>query len=409
MDRKILRIRISVAATVSVLVLSAAACGPGLDSAIGGDDADLRVLVGPSDAAETRSVRAAVLDWSRGSGRGAGVGVSADLPRQLSQGFARGSPPDVFAVSTDSFASYAADELLQPYGDELGNTDDFYPTLVDTFTVDGELVCAPKSFSTLALIIDEQAWHDAGLAPGDYPTTWGELRDAAASLTTRSQVGLTFPPEWQRIGAFAAQSGGRLVDEALRPGADSPENFRALAFAKDLLTSGSAKFPSDIGADWGGEALGTGAAAMTVEDNRVVPALRDGYPDVDYAVVPLPSGPAGPGTLQFTECWGIAADAADHDAAVDLVRHLTSTAQQTAFAEDFGAMPTVRSAAAAWAEANPSQEAFLDGARYAEGVPPVVGLPDALAGVDALLEDLPHDDPGKILTAVQSALATVGE
>ncbi|WP_344101604.1 extracellular solute-binding protein [Myceligenerans crystallogenes] len=383
-------------------MLSAAACTKGLDADDGGRE--LRVLIGPSRTDETASLRAAVREWSAAHGRDVTVDLAADIPRQLTRGFAAGNAPDVFALGTDHFAEYAAAGFLEPYGDALGNTGDFHPALVTTFTVDGELVCAPREFSTLALVIDATAWKRAGLTPGDYPATWDDLHRAAKRLTTGERAGLTFPPEWERIGAFMAAAGGGLVDERLRPAADTPENLRALSYAKDLLVSGAARFPSEVGAGWGGEALGTGAAAMTIEGNWVIPALREDYPDVEYAVVPLPHGPAGPATLGFTECWGIAADGRDHGAAVSLVRHLTSARQQTEFARDYGAMPSVRSAAEAWAAANPGMDAFLDGAAGAQGVPPMVGLADALPEVNARLAQLPEDDPKAVLTEVQSAL-----
>src|SRR5690606_40176759 len=61
-------------------------------------------------------------------------------------------------------------------------------------------------------------------------------------------------------------------------------------------------YPADVGAGWGGEAFGTGAAAMTIEGNWIVGALRNDFPDTPYRVVELPAGPAGKGTLQFTNC-----------------------------------------------------------------------------------------------------------
>lgn len=407
MDRKILRLRISVAATVGALVLSAAACGQGLD---GREDTEheLRVLVGPGSRDETASVRAAVRAWSGETGRAATVGVAADMPGQLAEGFASGSPPDVFTLGTDHFAEYAANGFLSPYGAELEHAGDFHPALAETFTVDDELICAPKEFSALALVIDTRAWKKAGLTAADHPETWEELEDVATRLTTKQRAGLVFPPEWQRIGAFMSAAGGRLVDDRMRPDADTPENLRALSFAKDLLTSGSARFPSDVGAAWGGEALGTGAAAMTIEGNWVVDTLRDEYPRAEYTVAPLPAGPGGPGTLQFPECWGVAAGSGDHAAAVDLVRYLTGPEQQLRFAEDYGAIPTVASAADAWEQAYPGREAFLDGVEHAQGIPPVVGLPTALADVNARLADLPEDDPKAILTSIQSTLETVG-
>ncbi|MBE1874457.1 hypothetical protein [Myceligenerans pegani] len=176
MDRKILRIRISVAASVSALVLSAAAWGPGLDGP--GRDAEdgLRVLIGAGSGGETRSVRAAVRAWSADSGREASVAVAADMPRQLSRGFANGNPPDVFALGTEEFAAYATRGFLRPYGDDFAGAGHLHPALVEAFTVDGALVCAPK---------DPDAAYDAGASPAGAPTgtassleCWGIAADS---------------------------------------------------------------------------------------------------------------------------------------------------------------------------------------------------------------------------------------
>lgn len=145
MDRKILRIRISVAVSVSALVLSAAAWGPGLDGPARHGNDGLRVLVGPGDGGETRSVRAAVRAWSAESGQRATVRVAADMPRQLSQQFAGGNPPDVFALDAEELTAYATRGFLRPYGGDLPGAEHVDPALVETFTVGGELVCAPKA------------------------------------------------------------------------------------------------------------------------------------------------------------------------------------------------------------------------------------------------------------------------
>ena len=58
---------------------------------------------------------------------------------------------------------------------------------------------------------------------------------------------------------------------------------------------------------------------MTIEGNWIAGAMTHDYPNVKYKVVPLPAGPAGKGTLQFTTCWGIAAASKNKAAAMQLV------------------------------------------------------------------------------------------
>lgn len=404
-------------AGASALALTLAACGGGSgfdddatdDAATGDGDGGggaVEILIGSSGDAETRAVEDAVAAWSEESGVEATVSVAADLPQQLSQGFAAGSPPDLFYVGADFFVGYAANGSLMPYADQLDNVEDFYPTLRDSFTYEDELYCAPKDFSTLALFINNEAWSAAGLGEDDVPTTWEELSEVATTLAETSDTGLTFGPEWQRVGTFMAQAGGSLVSEdGTTATVDSPENFEALTFVQELLDSGAAQYPAALGAGWGGEAFGTGAAAMTIEGNWLVGALVNDFPDVDYQVVPLPEGPAGPGTLQFTNCWGIGADSANQEQAVELVQHLTSPEQQLEFARAFGVMPSIESAADQWTSEFPEQAAFLESVDFAQGVPTVEGISDVIADFNAQLEGLAGGgDPQGLLTSVQSTL-----
>ena len=83
------------------------------------------------------------------------------------------------------------------------------------------------------------------------------------------------------------------------------------------------KYAKQVDAGWGGEALGKGKAAMTIEGNWIRGALKNDFPNIKTKVVELPAGPAGKGTLLFSNCWGIAAKTKNQAAAVDLVKSLT--------------------------------------------------------------------------------------
>ena len=380
--------------------------GGGGEGGLTSSDEALTLLIGSSGEAETAAVEEAVAAWSEESGVEATVQVANDLSQQLSQGFAGGSPADLFYLAPELLAGFAGNGSLVAYGSELENADDFYPSLVENFTLDGEFYCAPKDFSTLALIINTDLWAAAGLTEGDVPTTWEELAAVSQTLTTDGRVGLAFGPEYQRVGTFMAQAGGGMVvdGEAV---ANSPENVEALEYVKSHLVDGTFAYSSDIGAGWGGEAFGKQLAAMVIEGNWIGGALSADFPDVPYLVAELPAGPAGQGTLQFTNCWGMAADSPNQQAALDLVEYLTSTEQQLAFSEAFGPMPSIQSAADAWTEANPDLSAFLSGADYAQFPPNQDGAADVIGDFNAQLEGLKDGDPQQILDSVQANLEAV--
>lgn len=415
MARHHIRTAVGAGALGVVAALTLSACGSGFSDGGGTADGELTssddaitVLIGSSGDAETTAVEEAVAAWSEESGVEASVQVANDLAQQLSQGFAAGSPADLFYLSTDAIAGFAANGSLQAYGDMLANKDDFYPSLVENFTVDDTFYCAPKDFSTLALIINTAMWEEAGLTDADIPTTWDELDAVATQLTTADHVGLAFGAEYQRIGTFMAQAGGGLVEDG-QAVANSAENVEALDYVKGHLDDGTFAYAADIGTGWGGEAFGTQKAAMVIEGNWITGAMSNDYPDVDYVVAQLPAGPGGQGTLQFTNCWGMAADSPNQQAALSLVEYLTSTDQQLAFSAAFGPMPSIQSAADQWRSDNPELAAFLDGADYAQFPPNQQGASDVIADFNAQLEGLSSGDPQTILDSVQSNLeATLG-
>jgi len=365
----------------------------------------LNILIGSSGDAETASVNAAVAAWSKTSGTDAKVSVASDLNQQLAQGFAAQKPADVFYLSTDALAGYASNGSLLAYGNDLKNRDDFYPSLVNSFTYEGDFYCAPKDFSTLQLLINTDLWSQAGLTDADIPTTWEELATVSKTLTTGSQVGLAIGGEYARLGAFMAEAGGSLMNaDSTKATANSSENVAGLQYAQTLLNDGVMSYASDIGAGWGGEAFGKQLSAMTIEGNWITGAMKNDFPDVNYTVAELPAGPGGQGTLQFTNCWGIAADSPNQAAALDLVEQLTSKDAQLTFSEDFGPMPSIMSAADEWKSANPTLVPFLAGADYAKGVPNVKGSADVVSDLNAQLESLNTGDPQAILDSVQKNL-----
>jgi multiple sugar transport system substrate-binding protein len=389
------------------LAVGLTACGSGFGS--GGSKQDntkpLNILIGSSGDAETAAVKSAVAAWSKSSGVKATVTVASNLNQQLAQGFSSGKPADVFYLSTDALAGYASNGSLYFYGDKLTNKSDFYPNLVKSFTYDNKLVCAPKDFSTLQLIINTDLWSKAGLTDSDIPTTWDQLSSVAKKLTTGSQTGLVIGGEYARVGAFMTEAGGNLMNaDSTKATADSDANLKALQYVKDNLTAGDFKYAADVGAGWGGEAFGKQLGAMTIEGNWITGSQSNDYPDVKYKVVPLPKGPAGAGTLQFSNCWGIAADSANKSGALDLVQKLTSKADQLGFAKAFGVMPSIQSAASEWKKDFPKLAPFLDAAQYAQNVPAAKGVSDVVTDFNSQVAKLASGDPKTILSSTQKNL-----
>ena len=349
-------------------------------------------MIGSSGDAETNAVKAATSAWAKKTGNTTEVIVASDLGQQFGQGFAGGTPPDLFYADASRIGDFASVGNLYAYGDKVKD-ENFLPSLVDAFTYDGKFQCAPKDYSTLALEINTDMWTAAGLTDTDIPKDWAGLETVAKKLTTGKVTGLVIGNDINRGGAFMKQAGGWVVSQdGTKMTADSPENLAGLQEIQKMMKAGTMKFNTDTtpAAGWGGEAFGKGIAAMTIEGNWIKGALTKDFPTIKSRTVELPEGPAGKGTLMFSNCWGIAAKSTHQEQAVDLVKFLTSTDQQPEFTKAFGPMPSTQDGIAKFKEQYPDDAAFAAGGEYGQG--PV---------------NLPGFDP--VMAAFNSKLATLGK
>ena len=319
----------------------------------------INFMIASSGPAETAADKAAATAWGKLTGNKVNVINSSNLTLQLTEGFSGGSPPDVFYGETPLFESMAKQGQLLDSGNLVATPSSFYPSLVNAYTYNHTFYCVPKDSSTLAIEINTADWKAAGLTNANLPTTWAKLAYDAKVLTKGKTAGLVVVDSLDRLGAFFAEAGGSYMNASRTAFTfDSPQNVQALTYIAGLAKSGYLKFPEQVSAGWGGQALGDGTAAMTVEGNWIIGAMQSTYPKVSYEVVPMPVGPGGHhGTLVFTNCWGIAAASKYTAADVSFVKYLASAAQQLKFANAFGVMPSRPSVATQWAAEHTTQVA----------------------------------------------------
>ena len=401
------RSRLLATCAVTALALLSSACGgsgfdePATAPSQSTGPADLKLLFA-GDATGTKALQQVGSAWASSSGNKLTITAATDQNQELAQGFAAGSPPDVFSLDSSVFAGFAKAGNLAPYAENLANKDDFNPSLRQSFTYDGTFYCAPKDTSTLGLVINTELWQQAGLTDADIPTTWDQLATVAKTLTKGKVKGLVIGDTRDRIGAFMTQSGGWITNpEQTQMTADSPENLAALQYVRKLLDDGVAAYPKSVGAGWGGEAFGKGVAAMTIEGNWVKGALKSDYSDIKYQVAELPAGPAGKATLAFTQCWGIAAKSQYQEQAQQLVENLLNRDNQLKLAAQLGVMPSLQSLQADYATQAPEDQAFIAGLTYAQGPISAVGMDPVLKDFDTKLQGLPKADPKQILATLQ--------
>lgn len=292
-----------------------------------------------------------------------------DFDTKLQTSLAGGAPPDVFYVDSFRLPDLVAANALEPIGGELSNPGDFYPNLQDAFTMDGEFYCPPKDFNTLALQYNKDLFDAAGL---DYPTaewTWSDLRDAAETLTDTDNgtYGMALSADLARWLAFLYQAGGTMTNEDFTAMTlDTPQAEEAMEFYVGMVRDGYAAQPADLDSGWPGEAFGKQNAAMVIEGGWIVPYLSDQFPDLNYGIAELPSGPSGKATLSFTVCYAVPANAPNREASIALVDYLTGPEGMKAWTDLGLAMPTRASLREGWLAQFPDWEPFLNGAEYAQ-------------------------------------------
>lgn len=396
-------------AVLAGALLFTAACGSGFTGGSSSNQqtghASLQIMIASSGDAETAAVKQAASQWATSSGNTATVVPAQNIDQQLGQAFAGSKPPDVFYLDAAKLADYASVGALWPYGSQLTDAGDFYPTLRRAFTFKGTLYCAPKDFSTLGLEINTAMWSQAGLTGADVPTTWDGLTSVAQKLKAKGMQPIAVSPTHDRLDAFLAQAGGQIVNTAGKPVADSTQNLQGLQYVQGLLRNGLLAYSSTLDTGWGGEAFGKAKAAMTIEGNWIEGAMKSDYPNISYQIVPLPAGPAGTATLEFTQCWGISAKSQHHDQALAFVNAMTAVPQQLAFAKAFGVMPSRQSAQHAYQQDFPKDAAFLAGAVHGVGPVNAPKVANVLSDYDSQLTQLATTDPQSILQRLQSNLA----
>lgn len=393
-------------AAMGAIVLSACSGGGGFSSGSAtqkpkAGPVKLTVMIGSSGDAETAAVKAATAAWATKTGNTVEVIAASDLGQQLGQAFASTSPPDVFYTDASKIGTYAKAGNLFAYGDQVKDAG-FVDSLVQAFTYDGKFYCAPKDSSTLALEINTGMWTAAGLTDADIPKDWAGLESVAKKLTKGNVTGLVIGNDINRSGAFMKQAGGWVVTDG-KMSAQDPGNLKGLQEVQKMMKEGILKFNTDTkpATGWGGEAFGKGLAAMTMEGNWIAGGMKD-FPSIKYKTVELPAGPAGKGTLMFTNCWGIAAKSPNQGAAVDLVKSLITPEQQMKFADAFGVMPSTQDGLKQFSAKFPASEAFVAGAAYGQGPVNLAGLDAVMSKFNSELATLSKGgDPAKMLAELQ--------
>ena len=322
-----------------------------------------------------------------------------EIDKEIKSDMAAGTTSWCVGSNHSSFAPqyeglYADLRPLVPE-DELAG---FVPANIDASTIKGELLMLPRAqFDVSALYYlksnytDEarkaafKAEHGYDLAP---PETWQQVKDQAIFFSDPPNFyGTQYAGKDEAIvGRFyelVVAEGGEFIDSGYKPVFNSEAGQRALQWFVDLYAA-KAVPPGTLSYVWG--ELGQGFASGTIALNLDWPGWAGFFNDPgqskaagNVGVVVQPMGSATRTGWSGHHGFSVTGSCAHMDAAVSLVRFLTSEESQLAESSS-GSLPT---RTAVW-EANVAiaREAadpyraevlatFFEAARFAFPVPPI--------------------------------------
>ncbi|GAA4726713.1 sugar ABC transporter substrate-binding protein [Isoptericola chiayiensis] len=345
------------AATAAGVALSLSACS----GQTGADDGTLVVTDTMSATSapvyeEIYDACAADLGLDVRANHVAGSGLIATVLQQASSQ----TLPDVLMLDNPDVQQIASSGALSPLGDYGISGAGLPQGVLDAGTYDGALYGITPVVNSIGLFYDARALAEAGVEP---PTTWDELRTAAAELTTEDRYGIAFSATnsfegtWQFL-PFLWSNGAEEDDLA------SPEAVEALELVDALVEDGSA---SASVVNWSQNDVNdqfiAGNAAMMVNGPWNMPSL-EAAEGLEYASVPLPV-PAAGDTLE-APLGGEAFTVPDTGnpekmaAAGAFVDCVTAGENQLTMATGRGAVPADSAVAAEAARQNPTIATFVD-------------------------------------------------
>jgi multiple sugar transport system substrate-binding protein len=268
--------------------------------------------------------------------------LEGDYPAALFNALSAGTAADIFYIPDSVAPGIIATGKALPL-DGLIDTSPFIDSLVETYTVDGQVYGIAKDFNTLAIHYNMDLFDEAGVEYPNEDDTWETFAEKlrAVSALGDDVYGACFPASHERFGAFAHAAGWQPFDESGRSNLLDPTFVEAVTWYTDLVREGVAVQPSDIGQGWGGGCFATDQVGVAIEGSWIINFLRDEAPNLQYGTAPMPIGPSGErGNFLYTVAYGVNVDSPNRDAALRVLEALTGPEAQQWVLEQGLAIPS---------------------------------------------------------------------
>lgn len=308
--------------------------------------------------------------------------------------------PDVLWVK-DSYLAMLAEkgilENLEPYlsKDESFNPDKYVNNALEYTQVNGTQYALPRDVGVQVMALNLDVFEAAGVPLPDPDWTWEDMIEIGQQLTQTSSEGKIdiYGLGWLDYESLIFSNGGRLFSEdGTKAYFDEPKTMEAIQMYGDLINVYHIS-PSPSESQGLGNVFFGGKAGMAVVgpwDFATLDSL-----DLNYDIVPFPSGPQGDGVMKLSGLPISMNAASEHkEIAYELIKFLSysDTAQQM-LAEYAIAMPVIEDIAKSedFVESDltpPSMNYYFEALENTQIIPHFDGEMAALNGFSPFLDEI---------------------
>jgi multiple sugar transport system substrate-binding protein len=325
---------------------------------------------------------------------------------KLQTSIAGGDAPDVFAMDGPLFPDYQTRDVLldlKPYidrdGYDLGQLAD---QAVADFTTPGGQFGVPRDLNVVALYYNKKMFDTAGIPYPDDTWDWAKLTEVAKQLTLKGADGKTkqwgFYTESTDMENYWSelvwQNGGDIISTDHKTSlVGSDQAAGGIQYLQDLIWKDKV-MPDAAITDALGDAFEQGQAAMEANGSWLVATHQAA--GLDFAIAPLPKGPAGRATSINPTGAVVYKGSKSPDAAWAFVKYLASPAAQTKLMELKASLPANKAVLTGpFATSFDGAKVLADAIAYAHVKPSFKGFNDWTTALQTELDANVFTEPKK--------------
>lgn len=236
----------------------------------------------------------------------------ADYYTKLQTTIAGGTAPDLFWLSQEFVAGYAAQGAILDITDMLESDDapaadlsDYFQPILETAQYDGRTYGLPWISQPVMLYYNPQLFADAGIEEPTEDWTWEDFRSAAEAITDADAgiYGTSFNA-WPPIHMFIWQAGGETITDDLDAcPIDTPEAIEGAQFYADIIYNEQYAAPESAIAEQGfAEMMKAGKIGMFYggATDDLDYAYKKDPANAEIRMSLVPSGPESRTTFAWT-------------------------------------------------------------------------------------------------------------